>query len=1439
MVNYYKIFYIISLLAVSLPATINDIHFEHITVDDGLSSNNVLCILQDTKGFLWIGTENGLNRFDGNTFKIFRNDPADTNSISDNRILALHEDSAGNILIGTFSEGLDIYDPYLDIFSQYKHSKQNTKSLCNNSIKPNAFFEDRSGNIWIGTENGLSMITRKKHNKSRIGLIFENYRHELDDSSTFHKNVFWSFFEDHQNNIWVGAQDGSISKVDRKNRKLITIISSNDIYRFFNNGRPEWDPGAAFYLFREDSDPEFIISIGSSYGLYKYNILEGKFIDSYQEFNQLLNHESYVRLTYEQNDDGSFWIGSINQGLFYINDWQKDYTLFKNDPNNNYSISTALINTIYTDRQGMVWIGTSGDGINRYDPKKQNFIFHPIKYIDQKVSISTILKEDLGGNETFWLGTESNGLIKYDHKNNEVKGFHGSNTYPVVVIEQDPKNENLLWIGYSGSGIHIFDKNKEEYIQNISPLSSSSTNVDVQIVASSNYIKDILATPKGDRWIATYYGLYHVDPYTRKFTSFLADSYNGLSLSSNHLLTLHSSTNTDNPNIYIGTVDGGLNILNTATREISYFMHDPSDSNSLNSNMVYDICEDEQGFLWLATDRGLNKFDTKTKKFHHITDKDNKLSSVIYNILKDKNGNFWLNSAEQLCKFDTAQKTIHFYDQKSGFPYEITSQYSFYQDEIGNIFIGSQGGFIEFCPDHFTHNIHIPPIVLTDFKIFNKIIKPNNTSILKKCISYSTEITLSYKHSVFSFEFAALDFTDPGRNTYAYKMEGIDPDWVYTDATRRFATYTQLGPDHYVFKVKGSNNEGVWNEKGMSIDIFIIPPWWQTKQAYVLYVILLGTILYSLWAYDRKRQRLKQKLEMEHFEAEKLREVDHLKSRFFANISHEFRTPLTLIQGPIKQMLRNEFKGNIKDQYRIILKYSDRLLTLINQILELSKLESGRMILRVSHIDVTQFLKGIIQSFASLAERKKITLKFKADNESMMGFVDRDKLEKIVTNLLSNAFKFTPEGGTIVLDLSLRGDMTMARSTKQSFYTGRDEIASPDIRQVRKDSISPNLVQINVFNSGAGISPDQLENIFDRFYQVDESSARDDAGTGIGLALTKELVEAHHGEIHVESELNRGTTFRVWLPIDKEYFKPEEIVDFHLSTPSKGELREDVISELPINEKVIEETEASIKTKPLISKSAPLLLIVEDNQDVTAYISNILDKDFKIITAENGSSGLKKALDEFPDLIISDVMMPVMDGFDFCRKLKSDQRTSHIPLILLTARADMESKLEGLEFGADDYVTKPFDAKELAVRSKTLLLQRSRLREHFQREVDFRPSDITVNSMDEKFMEKAIKLIEQNMDDTYFNVEKFSQEMGMSSRNLSRKLHAITNYSTQDFIRIMRLKRAAQLLKKRSATVTEIAFQVGFSNPAYFAQCFRRQFGLSPSKYMTKHSKSH
>jgi len=581
------------------------------------------------------------------------------------------------------------------------------------------------------------------------------------------------------------------------------------------------------------------------------------------------------------------------------------------------------------------------------------------------------------------------------------------------------------------------------------------------------------------------------------------------------------------------------------------------------------------------------------------------------------------------------------------------------------------------------------------------------------------------------------------------------------------------------------------------------------------------------WRAQLRRIRIKQRLKMELFEAEKLREVDQLKSRFFANISHEFRTPLTLIKGPVKQIMDGGFTGSLKKQCKMILRNSDRLLGLINQILDLSKLESGEMKLKVSETDIVKYLKGLVLSFSSLAERNRIKLQFKVTKKSIAGYVDYDKLEKIITNLLSNAFKFTPEGGGVKVVLS-------QRPTPSPSMEGSLEFPSREGTGVGEN------LRITISNTSPGIPADQLDRIFDRFYQVNESGGRGQMGSGIGLALTKELVEAHHGTINVQSvQLEKQpldspfikgdmflTTFTVLLPISIENFKEKEIVEASSSEktdtefpPIKGGLRG--VSEVG--------NDMSPEIKPVIKKSAPLLLIVEDNPDVTDYISSFMEKDYRIVTAENGSIGLKKTLDKYPDIIISDVMMPEMDGFEFCEKVKTDEQLSHIPVILLTAKADLESKINGLEFSADDYVTKPFEARELLIRSKNLIEQRRKLREKFSSLIDLKPEDISASSMDEQLMQRLLSVFEDHIEEPEFNTSELAREVGLSRMHLNRKIQALTNLSTNDFIRTLRLQRAAQLLRNASGNVSEVAYKVGFNNLSHFSKSFRKHFGKLPS----------
>ncbi|MCW8814297.1 MAG: ATP-binding protein, partial [Chlorobium sp.] len=759
-----------------------------------------------------------------------------------------------------------------------------------------------------------------------------------------------------------------------------------------------------------------------------------------------------------------------------------------------------------------------------------------------------------------------------------------------------------------------------------------------------------------------------------------------------------------------------------------------------------------------------------------------------------------------ISKFNPETKVFTTYDERDGLKYcrMIQSGYkAFHKGRSGKFYCGFMSSLAVFHPDSVKDNPNPPTIVLTDFKLNNKPVEIGDNSYLKKTITETKTIELPYYENILSFEFSALDYTAPGKNQYAYKMEGVDRDWVYTDATRRYVSYTNLDPGEYVFSVKGSNNDGVWNEEGVSVSIIINPPLWATWWAYILYLMFFVSLFTGVTRFYLNRQRLKHQLELEHEHAEKLGEIDQLKSRFFANISHEFRTPLTLILGPVKQIMNKIKNTKIKEELKLVHRNAHRLNGMVNQLLDLSKLEAGRMTLKTIRINIIPFLKGLVFSFASLAERKKIALNFNSDLEELLVYVDRDKVEKIIYNILSNAFKFTSEGGEIFVSVS-----------KLPFN-------SPFIKGGKEEGS----VEISISDTGIGISEDRIDNIFDRFYQVDGSHTREHEGTGIGLALTKELVELHKGEISVESEEDKRTTFIIRIPLGRDHLKPEEIIE--------EKVEEKKVIRTMDEDEFIEEINAEEKfdIETFTETGKPLLLIVEDNVDVRNYIKGYLGENYKIIEAVNGNDGFHKSLQSSPDLIVSDVMMPEMDGFELCEKLKTDERTSHIPIILLTAKASGQDKIGGLEMGADDYIMKPFDAEELQVRIKNLIDQRKKLRDHFKKEGLFEVSDENITSIDKKFLKKAIKIIHEHISDTSFSVDIFADEIAMSRSQLHRKLVALMGEAPSDLIRRVRLSRAAKLIENKFGNISEIALEVGFANPANFANSFRRQFNVSPSEY--------
>jgi signal transduction histidine kinase/DNA-binding response OmpR family regulator len=606
-----------------------------------------------------------------------------------------------------------------------------------------------------------------------------------------------------------------------------------------------------------------------------------------------------------------------------------------------------------------------------------------------------------------------------------------------------------------------------------------------------------------------------------------------------------------------------------------------------------------------------------------------------------------------------------------------------------------------------------------------------------------------------------------------------------------------MPPGNYVFRVKGSNNEGVWNEAGTSISIIIAPPWWKTTWAYILYAAALLSILYLAWKMQVKRIRMAHEYEMSRFEAEKLHEVDEMKSRFFANISHEFRTPLTLILGPAKQIIAETEEGKIREELNVIYRNANKLLGLVNQLLDVSKLESGTMKLRTVPQNIVPLVKALALSFTSYAERKRITLTFNSTEDEIRAYIDKDKIEKIITNILSNAFKFTPEGGRI--------DVAVTRE---------------------KD-----LVNVSISDTGTGIPAQKLPKIFDRFYQVDGSHTKEQEGTGIGLSLTKELVELHKGTIEVESTEGKGTTFTIRIPLGREHLKPEEVCE-----PEEGEVKSDLavgrVSFVPEEMMYHEETKAE---KPDIGSftetDKPSLLIVEDNADVRNYIRDNVKKDYRILEAVDGEDGWKKSIEHMPDVIVSDVMMPKMDGFALCEKLKTDERTSHIPVILLTAKASSQDKIEGFATGADDYIMKPFEPEEVNARIRNLIEQRKRIHEHFRKHGLFEIEEKKITPVDRKFLQRAVAVITEHMSDPGFGVETLAAAMAVSTSVLLKKIEALIGEPPIELIKRTRLNRAAQLIESKFGNISEIALEVGFSNPSYFAECFKKQFGLTPSQY--------
>ncbi|MBK7631828.1 MAG: response regulator [Ignavibacteriales bacterium] len=1356
-----------------------EINFKHLTGDDGLSQNFVSSILQDQKGFMWFGTKDGLNRYDGYNFVVYQHDPFDSTTITDNFITTLFEDSRGYIWVGTLNGGLNYFERTTETFHHFQFRSSTFKTYNSEEIK--SIIEDPLGNIWIGTRGqGIYKLSFTGNNSNDIK--FKQFTSQSDKPGGLSSNIVTNLFFDSNGVLWVGTLNG----LDKFNSKDETFTHYQ--IQTKNLKAPTNDFDNAVNSILENSSG--ILWLGTLSGLVEFNRHTG-------EYKLFPHHYDVYRygwgsvMQIVEDSKGILWLATPGE-LMSFDPNTFSYNYFRNDFYNRSSISYNSISSLYVDRTGILWVGTAGMGINFYDPKVNRFSTlinksNPGSRITG-FSVRAVLEES---DNIVWISTDV--LFRWNRKTGEIKSYEADSNRPddfgnTGAWSMIKANDGKIWAA-TNQGLYSYDpKNEKIHLYKFNPANNSGLPQREVYTVFEDHQKNI--------WVAT-----------ESFICKLVNADKGMFQNYRYQESFTYNQRT-RPVIYqdakgifwIGSRNGLISF--DLQKNLFYtYKNDPANPNGINNDIINSICPDPikpDSLLWIGTSGGgLNQFNISSGVFIHFIEKDGLPNNVVYGVLPDEKGNLWLSTNKGLSKFNPQDASFRNYNVNDGLQSNEFNTGAYFRSKKGELFFGGIKGLNYFYPEQIKDNHYVPNVVLTNFKLEDQYVShKSKNSVLQKTISETNKIIISYNDDVVTFEFAALDYSAPGKNQYSYRLMNFNADWIYS-GTNRTATYTNLPPGEYVFQVRGSNNDGVWNEVGTSVALIVKPPWWTTAWAYLFYLIIILSGLYLIRRYELTRIKLKNQLKVEKVETVTLRKLDQLKSHFFANISHEFRTPLTLILGQVESVMSSNIDTKEKGKLQVANRNARRLLTLINQLLDLSKLEAGSMELKAEQHNLISFLKSILYSFESLAEAKKINLVFDSELVNVLVFFDADKMEKIICNLVSNALKFTPENGEIKLIVN---------------------VFSPTIEIIIKDT-------------GIGIPGDRLPHIFDRFYQVDSSSTREQEGTGIGLALVKELVELHKGQISVNSKEREGTEFIIHLSIvdikEKNNHSTKASGD-HFALNGDLHVQEFSSIDLLLQN---DHLETGIDNPLSGVHQQEIILIVEDNADVRAYINEQLENDYKVIQAVNGEEGVTIAQVEIPDLIVTDVMMPKMDGYLFSKKIRGDEKTSHIPIIMLTAKAGLDDKIEGLETGVDAYLTKPFSAKELKVRVKNLIYQRALLRKRFGKATIIKPSEVSNVSVDQEFLQRVIQTIEMHFEEEQFNVEKLSTEMNMSVSQLNRKLNALVDQPPGQLIRSLRLQRAADLLKQNAGTVAEICYKVGFNDQAYFSRAFKKQFNCSPSEY--------
>lgn len=1296
-------------------------YFKHYQVEQGLSHNTVYCIAQDNRGFMWFGTKDGLNRFDGYAYKTFRHDPRDKKSLSNNIVHALSTDAEGNLWVGT-DNGLDKFDFKTEGFEHiYYDSRKSVRKIVQDTHN-NCWFVTGEALIRFNKGTGVStnFLTRKQFEATSIAV-----NHDV---------------------IWVATSRGTLEKLNVSNGAFKSYnlfdhspaVASNFTEKIYAAGYDKLLVGTA------------------NQGVKEFDCLNGSYTDI---LTYNADHtEIYVR-DFLKSSESEYWIAT-ESGVFIYDALSHKFTNLKKNYNDHYSLSDNAVYSLCRDKEGGMWAGTYFGGVNYY-PKQYSTFNKYYPGADNNSLKGNVVREickDKFGN--FWLGTEDNGLNKLSADKNTwthyfpgaANGLSNSNIHGLLA------NGNNLLVGTFERGLNIFDiptgKVKQIFV------AGNGANM-----LKSNFVIGFCRTSTGIILVATTKGLYQyntvsnifkqVDKIPRdNFIYSVAEDHNGL--------------------IWIGTVRDGIYVYDPQNDTATKLAYDYPVKDALQSTTVNGIFEDSDSNIWFATEGlGLWKYNPLSKRFKYYSVNTGLPSNYVFKILEDEQKHIWVSTTRGLVSLNLRNDNIKIYTRANGLLSDQFNYNSAFKDDDGTMYFGCVKGLISFNPAEFKLNNFVAPVYITGFQVHNSEISVNGPdSLLKQSIISTSHIRLNHRQSSFSIDFAALSFAAPEMSQYKYIMQGLDRSWTYLKTNRK-VYFTQLPPGHYKFVVKAANNNGVWSDRETVISIDIDPPFWASIWAYIIYalVCLAGTF-YLLRAYHRRTRERNERF-IKQLENDKEKELYNAKIEFFTNVAHEIRTPLTLIKGPMEKVMKKaELLPELHKNLKTMERNTDRLLDLTNQLLDFRKTETSGFSLSFVKCDVNSLLTGIFQRFNHMAEQRNVNYKLRQPTKILYAYVDAEAFTKIVSNLISNALKYCTSEVEI--------ELLPYKDNDCSFH-------------------------ITVCNNGSLIPYEFCDKIFEPFFRMKESV--NEVGTGIGLSLSRSLADLHNGKLFLNKPLNGFNIFTLTLPIHQE-----KEFDLH---NNQDEYEHTLIP----------------GRKGNLDFMKPTILIVDDNPEILDFISDELSEQYAIVTARNGKDALDVISVENIQLIISDVMMPVMDGFELCKLIKTNFDHSHIPIILLTAKNTLQSKIEGLEVGADAYIEKPFSPAHLQVQVANLLINRNKIKDYFASTPQALLKSMAYSAPDESFLDRLNSIIVNHLQDPELDVEQVANIMNMSKPTLYRKIKAISNLTINELINITRLKAAARLLEETDHKIYEVATMVGYSSQSHLGRNFLKQFGATPSEY--------